>query len=55
MGLKICLIFYYLAVYVCALQQTSENIFYWLVNANLIIFPTVMSAYWYLLLKGRLS
>ena len=55
MGLKIVLIFYYLAVYVCALQQTSENLFYWLVNINLILFPTVMSFYWYFLLKGKLS
>jgi len=54
-GLKIMLIFYYLAVYVCALQQTSENLFYWLVNINLIVFPAAMSGYWVLLLKNKLS
>lgn len=55
LGFKIIFIFYYLAVYVCALQQTSDSLFYWLVNTNLLLFPTVMSAYWLLLVQGKLS
>lgn len=50
MGLKILLIFYYLAVYVCSLQQTSESYFFWIVNANLVLFPLAMTGYWMLLL-----
>jgi len=54
-GLKIVLIFYYLCVYVIALQRTPENQFYWIANTNLIAFPTLIIAYWYGLIHGKLS
>lgn len=55
LGSKFALIFYYLAVYVCSLQQTSASNFYWLVSANLVFFPIIMGIYWLLLIKGKLS
>lgn len=52
---KILFIFYYLAIYVCALQATPDIAFYWVVNANLLLFPALMSVYTWALMKGKLS
>jgi len=55
MCLKIFVIFYYLAVYVMALQKTSESSMFWVVNGNLLIFPLLMTVYWIFLMRGHLS
>lgn len=55
MAVKVMMIFFYLAVYVCALQATVDEAFYWIVNANLILFPILMIGYLILLLNGKLS
>ena len=52
---KILFIFYYLALYVCALQATPDVPFYWVVCANLLLFPALMSVYTWALMKGKLS
>ena len=55
MCFKIVVIFYYLAVYVMALQKSSDEGVYWVANGNLLGFPLLMTIYWLLLMKGYLS
>ena len=54
-GLKVVFTFYFLCIYVISLQRKSNSKFYWLASSNLIIFPIVVTVYWWLLIRGSLS
>ena len=55
MCVKIVMIFFYLSLYVIALQQDSESTVYWIATTNFFVFPLVMLGYWLLLLRKKLS
>lgn len=54
-GLRVLLTFYYLSIYVVSLSKTSDSAIYWLANTNLFGFPALITLYWQLLIRGKLS
>lgn len=52
---KVIIIFFYLSVYVAALQKTSTDVIYWIANITFLAFPILMLVYWLALLKKKLS
>ena len=52
---KVMIIFFYLSVYVAALQKTSASVIYWIANITFLAFPILMLIYWLALLKKKLS
>lgn len=52
---KVIIIFFYLSVYVAALQKTSTDVVYWIANITFLVFPILMLVYWLALLKKKLS
>lgn len=53
--IKVIFTFYFLCFYVVALNRNSKNVFFWIANGNLIIYPITMTGYWWLLINGKLS
>ena len=53
--IKVILTFYFLCFYVIALNRNSKNVFFWIANVNLIIYPMIITGYWWLLIHGKLS
>ena len=54
-GIKVIFIFYYLCIYVIALQKTPNTKWFWMANVNLLLFPIIITIYWWFLLRGKLS
>lgn len=52
---KVIIIFFYLSVYVAALQKTSTDVIFWIANITFLAFPILMLVYWLALLKKKLS
>jgi hypothetical protein len=51
---KIVLAFYFLIIYVVALNRTPKSAMFYLASGNMLVFPFIITAYWYLLVRGRL-
>ena len=53
--IKVIFTFYFLCMYVVALNRTSRSYFFWIANVNLLIYPLIICGYWWLLIHGKLS
>jgi len=53
--IKALLTFYFLCIYVISLSRTPSSAFYWISTIDLLVFPLVITAYWVLLIYGKLQ
>jgi hypothetical protein len=54
-AIKVIITFYYLCLYVVALNRTSKSPFYWLCYGNTLGYPLLITGYWWLLIHRYLS
>jgi len=52
---KVVFTFYFLCMYVVALNRTSKSVFFWIANVNLLVYPIIICGYWWLLINAKLS
>ena len=53
--IKIISIFFYLSLYVLSLQRSSSSNIYWVASVNFLIFPALMTLFWFLLIKKKIT
>lgn len=52
---KVMITFYFLFIYIIALNRKSKSAIFWIANVNLFVYPIIISIYWWLLINAKLS